>query len=189
MLAPLTLWLCIGLFSAPSLEGQEPLGRSIPGQGTKIWIGPGSISVPEDLTLLVRKGNQYGALRFSGIKPGPEQSTGSAEYESVFQADGSGSFSKANVIARKGKVHQKPLVGIGRMSFQTGPTTLRIGPFKFYYRYPNWVYMYPAGELEGDYGFEFSIVRSRDFQSIDPIKLALKWHRCNRDSSTEDLIP
>jgi hypothetical protein len=139
--------------------------------------------------MLVKKGDQYGALRFSEIKPDQEKGWGSARYESVFQGDGSGAFSGSTVSTRKGKVHEKSLVGIGRMSFQVGPTTLRIGPFKFYYRFPNWVAMWPAGELEGDYGFEFSLVRAQDFSTINVHNPNLHWYRFDRNSSVEIDVP
>ncbi|WP_285609091.1 hypothetical protein [Geothrix edaphica] len=139
--------------------------------------------------MLVKKGNQYGALRFSAVKPDEEKGWGSAEFESTFQGDGSGSFSRSNTSIRKGKVHAKSLVGIGRMSFQVGNTTLRIGPFKFYYHFPNWVDMWPAGELEGDYGYEFSLVRATELSTIDVHSPALRWYHFDRNNSVEITLP
>jgi hypothetical protein len=140
----LTFSVLLGLLPAVGHEKQEQTPLPKQELGTRVTVGPGAISVPEGVVVLVRKGDKVGALKFSAIKPDPEKFKGAAEYESVFQGDGSGSFSKGNVVVKKGKVHEKPLVGIGRLAFQTGRTTLHIGPFKFYYRFPTWVDMWPA---------------------------------------------
>ena len=75
------------------------------------------------------------------------------------------------------------------MSFQVGHTTLRVGPYKFYYNFPNWVDMWPAGELAGDYGFEFTLVQANEFSVIDVRAPTLKWYRFDRNSGVEINVP
>ncbi|NWJ42078.1 MAG: hypothetical protein HXX12_14035 [Geothrix sp.] len=152
-------------------------------------VGPWKISVPEGVILLIKKGDQFGALRFSAVKPDQEKGWGSAQFESAFQGDGSGSFSRSNILVGKGKVHAKSLVGIGRVSFQVGHTTLKIGPYKFYYSFPNWVDMWPAGELADDYGFEFSLVQAKEFSAIDVTAPSLKWYRFDQNRRIEINVP
>jgi hypothetical protein len=45
------------------------------------------------------------------------------------------------------------------------------------------------GQQEGDYGFEFSVVRASDFRSIDSGNSSLKWYRFDNNSSIEITIP
>jgi|SRR5580704_16202804 hypothetical protein len=67
-------------------------------------VGASEVLVPKGVFLLIRKGQQTGAIRFTSIEQGGTVGTGKASYESYFQADGSGSFRSSNV-RKLGRVH------------------------------------------------------------------------------------
>ena len=151
-------------------------------------VGPRAVGMPTGVFLLVRKGAEVGAIRFSRIEPGEGSLIGKATYESFFKSDGSGSFISSNVLRRSGEVTTKTLTGIGRFSFGGGKRKLQIGNWSFAYRYPAWVSMYPLGETERDYGFEFAPTSAREIGEIDASDKRLKWFRYDSNSSTTLLI-
>jgi hypothetical protein len=89
-------------------------------QTNQYVVGASEVRVRKDVFLLIRKGQQIGAIRFTSIEQGDTVGTGKASYKSYFQADGSGSFRSSNVRKQTGENNLKPLKGIGRLAFQTG---------------------------------------------------------------------
>lgn len=153
----------------PKTQGQTPSDRVV--------VGPRETCIPKGLFLLVRKSGKYGAIRLLTIKPGNEPQTGAATYESYFQDDGTGSFLSANAIRKSGDLSTKPLSGIGRFSFGGGKRKLRVGGWVFAYHFPGCVDMYPCGEVEGDYGFEFAPTSAMELAEIDVFDKRLRWFR------------
>ena len=138
--------------------------------------------MPRGAFLLVRKGSEIGAIRFTRIDLGKESGTGTATYDAYFQSDGSGMLVKANAVNRLGNITVKPLVGVGHYSFARGERKLRIGRWSFDCDYPGRVNMWPHGKSEGDYGFEFAPTAATEVADIDANDKRLRWFRFDRNS-------
>ncbi len=126
--------LAVAIFVTGILAcGQSPTGagsekRSANDSTKQFVVGPSAVLMPQGMFLLVRKGSELGAIRFTSIERSAE-GTGKASYESYFQGDGSGSFRAPNVRKQAGEIDVKPLKGFHPFAFQTGKTRIRIGQF------------------------------------------------------------
>jgi len=146
-------------------------------------FGPRAISAPIGVFLLVRKGREFGAICFKSIEPSEKINMGKSKFESYFQGDGSGLFIRKSVISVTGELNTKPLTGIGRFSFGGGNRKLKVGNWSFSYNYPTWISMWPYGNEEGDYGFEFSPTSAKNIADIDVFDSHLKWYKYDSHSS------
>ena len=183
MIAMLITGVVSGGPFAAAQSGQTKGGRTdIPLD--HVIVGHRAVGMPQGVFLLVRKGKELGAIKFSNIEAGEVPLMGKATYESFFQGDGSGSFQSSTVVRQSGEVSTKPLTGIGRMSFGGGKRKIRVGKWSFAYHFPAWVSMYPYGEVERDYGFEFAPTSAREVAEIDASDKRLKWFRYDSNTST-----
>jgi hypothetical protein len=171
--------------------GLSPHARAVDGApvGSAVTVAQSQICVGADLTILIRRGDKYGALRFSQVVARSESGSGSAHYESIFQGDGSGALQKGTATRRTGKVETKPLVGIGRVAVQTGNTSIRVGPFRFRYDYPGCVSMEQVGKEEGDEGFRFSAVRAAQPSEADVHAADIRWFGYERNRRVTFYVP
>src|SRR5205807_3245695 len=129
-------------------------GQMAPLQTDQFVVGPGEVLAPKGVFLLIRKGQEIGAIRFTNIQRGKEVGTGKASYESYFQSDGSGLFRSPNIQKQTGFIDLKPLKGIGRASFQFGKDKVQVGKWAFRSGYPGRINMWPYRGSEKDYGYE-----------------------------------
>jgi len=146
-------------------------------------VGPSAVRVPPGYFLLIRKGMDVGAIRFMEFRKGHDNLIGSAKYESYFLTQGKGSFSDSAAILKSGSVTTKMLSGFGRLSFGGGRRKLRIGNWTFTYRFPTWVSMYPDGEVEQDFGYEFAPTSAEEVSQIDVTNNRLRWYRNSQTTS------
>lgn len=168
------------LFSIHLLHGQ-----TAPTSIDQFVVGAGEVQLPKGVFLLVRKGHEIGAIRFTSIERGADVDTGKAIYESYFQADSSDSFRSSNVQKRTGNNELRPLKGIGRLSFQTGNDKVRVGHWLFLSSSPGAVSMWPYRGSQKDYGYEFAPTSARDVAEIDSSDKRLHWYRFDLNSLVE----
>jgi hypothetical protein len=145
-------------------------------------VGASEVLVPKGVFLLIRKGQQIGAIRFTSIELGSTVGTGNASYESYFQADGSGSFRYSNVRKQTGENNLKPLKGIGRLAFQPGQDRIRVGDWSFLSSSPGAVSMWPYRGSQKDYGYEFAPTSAQSVEEIDTSDKRLRWFRFDPNS-------
>jgi hypothetical protein len=145
-------------------------------------VGASEVLVPKGFFLLIRKGQQIGAIRFTSIEKGDTVGTGKARYESYFQSDGSGSFRSSNVRKQTGENNLKPLKGIGRLAFQTGQDKIRVGDWSFLSSSPGTISMWPYRGSQKDYGYEFAPTSAQSVEEIDTSDKRLQWFRFDPDS-------
>jgi hypothetical protein len=177
------LWSALLACGQSAQEKTEPVKTA-----SQFIVGPYAIVMPPDVFLLIRKGREIGAIRFTSIEKGGEVGVGKATYESYFQSDGSGSFRSSNVRKREGETNLKPLWGLGRVSFQLGPDKLRVGDWSFRTDYPGSVDMRPYYGSDKDYGYEFAPTSAREVGEIDVSDKRLRWFRFTRDASVTLLV-
>lgn len=150
-------------------------------------VGQTYIVMPLDNILLVRKGYEYCAIKFTKFwtENTSEISTlfvaaGSDEYalyESHYQGDGSGDFSKKNVQFKKEKLSFPKPRGIGRLAFSFGNNEIICGSFKLFWAGKGAVRFYGKGKEEGDYGIELAPTKWTDISQVNVFDPRLKWYR------------
>lgn len=153
----------------------------------EVHIGNTAIVMPLEKILLVRKGAEYCAIKFTKFwtENTSEVSTlfvaaGSDEYamyELYYQGDKTGDFSKKNVLFKKGKLsHTKPR-GIGRLAFSFGNDEIKCGSIKLQWSGEGSVHFYRVGQRMGDYGIELAPTKWTDISQVNVFDPRLKWYR------------
>lgn len=140
-------------------------------------VGPSTILMPKGAFLLIRKGREIGAIRFTSIEQGDTVGVGRATYESYFQGDGSALLLAPNAIKRTGDIDLKPMKGLGRLSVQSGKNKVQVGRWSFACAYPGRINMWPYRGEQRDYGYEFAPTSARDVAEIDISDKRIRWFR------------
>jgi hypothetical protein len=150
-------------------------------------ISAGTVTMPIGVFLLVRKGNQVGAIRLTGIDPSATKWIGKSTYESFFQPDRSGLLVAKNVVRKTGELNVQALKGPGRgiYMYQPGVITARIGKWKFSFGGPSMMVMSDTWFWtgDGDHGYEFAPTSACDLSAVDAHDKRLKWFRYDRNAS------
>jgi hypothetical protein len=155
------------------------------------------IVTPFQKILLIKKGEKYGAVRFTEFNREDNATPGSAfregkateyaKYEWYYQGDGSGDFTKSNVKHGKGELVDKPLRGIGRLAFQTGTVRIEFGDFNLFWLYPTSVSFYSRPSCS-DTSVELAPTKSTRIEEISIFDPKIKWYQCD-ESRKNFLIP
>jgi len=82
-------------------------------------VADNAISIPANRFILIKRGKEYWALKFTEIKEK------SSKYIWYYQGDGSGDFLKKNAKKGKGKASDIFWSLIGRIAFQFGKTYIK----------------------------------------------------------------
>ena len=144
-------------------------------------MGPNYVRVPEGFFVIIRKGNEVGAIRFTRIVQDREDN-GKSTYESYFQGDGSGSLAKSNVVKRTGEIDIRPLRGWGHpFGWQPGQDKLWVGKWWFGCLTPSLVNMSPHFSQK-DEGYEFAPTSAQSIGEIDVSDKRLRWFRFTTES-------
>lgn len=162
-------------------------GESGPPGPNEVHIGAMGIVMPIEKILLVRKGSEYCAIKFTKLwsENTSEISTlfvaaGSDEYalyESYYQGDGTGDFSKKkNIQLKKEKLSFLKPRGIGRLAFSFGNREIKCGTIKLR-SISNAVSFYAASQKPGDYGIELAPTKWTDISEINVFDPRLRWYR------------
>jgi hypothetical protein len=190
---PLKLTLAIAvcnLFLAAPGCSQTPTGR----QG--FCVHGSGVNLPIGKFLLIRKGNQVGALRLTRItrdtttKPRAGEWLGTVAYESYF-AEGSRPLNDSSATKTSEKLKFGRIKGFGfHYSFQSGNMTARVGPWKFLFFDEDGMFMTAYDRWNGidhDSGLEFAPTGSTDLASANPQDPRLHWYR--QDPNTDIPCP
>jgi hypothetical protein len=169
-------------------QSQQVPGGQADNSTNKFVVGPSTVLLPKGVFLLIRKGREIGAIRFTSIEQGGSVGTGKAVYESYFQGDGSGSFRSPNVRKQTGENDLKPLQGVGRASFQFGKDKVQVGKWDFRSGYPGRIDMWPYRGSEKDYGYEFAATSAREVGEIDASDKRLRWFRFDTETRVTLLV-
>lgn len=165
--------------------------KSFPEYALVTW---GAVASPLRRFLLIRKGNGICAVKFKNFsyksdnRPptmfNTRSDTMSAEYDWYYQENVSGVFSDKYVKTGNGTVSIGPLVGIGRLAFQTGNAEIVCGPFKFGWYYPDIVALY-LGNKSIDQGFEMAPTKWLNIKDIDLNNSSLIWFQLDENRKTK----
>jgi hypothetical protein len=186
------LIICIlGLVWSPLAEilaSTENPNYHLPGP-TEVHIGPNAIHMPLGRILLVRRGSEHCAVKFNAVWTGVIiKGNLYAAYESAYQADGTGDFTKSNVQHWKGKLRWTIGISVGgghRLRLFARPD-VECGPIKLFWSYKTWVSFSGSEQGQGDFGIELAPTKWTDFSEINVFDRRLKWYRY--DENREDKI-
>jgi hypothetical protein len=145
-----------------------------------------NVSAPLDHFLLIRKDKDICAVRFTEFhrghdaKPGTIFNSGEetlyAEYDWYYQGDGSGDFTKPRLKSGHRKLVRKPLIGIGRLAFQTGTINVKCGPFELGWIYPNHVAFFKRKEYLV-HGVELAPSKEQEISEVRVNDPCHKWYQ------------
>jgi hypothetical protein len=156
---------------------------------TRFVIDGGAMKMPIGAFLLVRKGNEIGAIRLISIDPTSTEWLGKSVYESYFQGDSSGSFfSAGNVVRKTGDLNLQHSKGPGRgiYIYKPGPYRAYIGEWSFGFGGPSMMGMTDHSFWKGDYsdhGYEFAPTSACSLSEVDAHNKRLRWFRFDRNAS------
>lgn len=161
----------------------------------EVYIAKVGMVMPLGNILLVRKNSEYCAVKFTKfwLEKTSEVSTpfvaaGSdkyALYESYYQGDGSGDFSKKNAQFKKEKLSFPKPRGIGRLAFSFSKKEIICDAIKLEWFGKGGAYFYGEGQKEGDYGIELAPTKWTDISQVNVFDQRLKWYRY--DENRKDL--
>lgn len=155
-------------------------------------IYPGGVRAPIGRFLLMRRGKDLCALRFTEFHRGHDAKPPTlfhsghesfyAEYDWFYMQNEEGSFTGPKVDSGHRKVDRQPLVGLmwGRLGFQLGTTEVKCGPF-----YPKWSYPSMINFYEGTdsffSGIELAPTKWKEISEVNPRDPRLIWYRYNEE--------
>ena len=151
-----------------------------------VRIGPHFIDMPLNKILLIRKNEILGAIKFTQFWTGRSESDKYASYDSWFQDDKSGDFSKKNVNFENRKA-SSTLWGIGRFSFNFGNEEIRCGIFRLWWWGEGTIYFFSQGQDFNDYGIEFAPTKWTKIENVNVFDPHLKWYRYDKNRPCFDL--
>ncbi|MDI6784611.1 MAG: hypothetical protein QME64_11030 [bacterium] len=161
-----------------------------PGPNSVIIAGSG-ISIPIKRIILLRKKAQYGAVKFTkfwtkDIKNsfytffvGKNAQDVYTTYESYYQEDGSGDFSKKNIKVRKGILSYKPRPGFPPHPLILGNSYVRCGQFKLlWYGTDTTAFLFFCEDYDKiDYELELAPTKWTNISEVDVFNPRIKWYK------------
>jgi hypothetical protein len=150
-------------------------------------IAPNAVRVPVEYILLVRKNEEYCAIKFTKFWIGETQEDEYAKYEAFYQCDKTGDFTNQNVNIKKGDLSRPRLRGIGRLSFSFGNTDIQCGTFKLFWSGKGWVYFFSSNQNQGDYGVELALTKWNDISQVNVFDPRLKWLRYDENRKSVNI--
>jgi hypothetical protein len=172
--------LIVGIMTA-STTGQGVRGSLDP----NILVISGHVFLmPIGRIVLVRKDTQYGAIKFTEEWEGETDNDNFTKYESYYQGDGSGDFSKGNVQFNKALLSERkyiPYIPIfPRLGgYPAGPenTQIKCGPIKLAWSGWGNVYFNERTWKFGDHGIELAPTKWTDITQVNVFDPRVKWYR------------
>lgn len=172
----IAVFLSEGIAMASANESQLP-------KANDVHIGPNGIGMPLGRILLIRKGENYCAVRFTRNWTGKTDYEQHAEYESYYQGDKTGNFRSANVEYRKEEVYYtKPSFSIFGHPIRIGAKRdIRCGPIELWWSAGpelTFVYFNRHDQEQGDYyDIELAPTKWSDIAEVNVFDPRLTWYR------------
>jgi len=145
----------------------------------EVHIGPNALVMPLGKIVLVRRGSEYCAVKFTEAWAGKTVEDQYAKYESYYQDDGTGDFFNKNVQFRKDQLCDRRFIGFMRFGFRAGFENLEMkcGPIRLFWSAEGSVHFRGLGQKDGDYGIELAPTQWTDISQVNVFDPRLKWYR------------
>jgi hypothetical protein len=160
-----------------------------------VVLAPNSIGIPLGRILLIRRGNEYGAVKFLQCWTGKETAHDQhAEYESYYQGDQTGNLRSETVQYRKEEVYYtKPGFAIFGHPIRIGAKrNIRCGPIELWWSGLSCriaIYFNRHDQEQGDYyGIELAPTPWTDISQVNVSDPRVKWYRYD-DKRRDYFIP
>jgi hypothetical protein len=150
----------------------------------------GGVAAPIGRFLLIRKDSVICAVLFKNFRRGGDEQLGTtfntgeehlyAEYDWYFKKDGSGDFGKGNVKQGHGNVAYGPLVGIGRLAFQTTNQRISCGSIRLNWTYPDIVQFFYGSKVVGT-GIELAPTPWSSISEVNGNDSDIKWFQTDQN--------
>jgi len=151
----------------------------LPLKRENVLIGFESIAMPLGRIILIRKGQKYCAIKFIDTWLGETEWDHFSSYEYYYQGDGSGDFSKGNIISGTGELYFpriRPFLNM--LGYQKGRnTTIKCGGMKFEWIFIASLYLSKTYELAPTPWMNINEVNDQDPR--------IKWYK--KDSHRKKL--
>jgi hypothetical protein len=182
------LWLVFFAFSSRPMCSQSYL----PGGGFCIHGSGSGIKLPLERFLLIRKGDQLGALRL--IKITPDVTThpragewlGDVSYESYYVSGTQPALNGPLATRHVATLHFGRMKGFGfHYSWQSGNLAAAVGPWKFSFFSPNGMFMTAVNFWNGinnDSGLEFAPTSETNIAKLDARDPRLRWFHSDKNA-------
>ena len=124
----------------------------------EVHIAPHYVAMPLGGIVLIRRGSEYCAVKFTEAWKGKTESARFANYESYYQGDGTGDFQSKNVQFTKDTLVDRISV-LGRLypvPFGHRNLDIKCGPIKLFWSDKGTVYFFGSKQKEGNHGIEFA---------------------------------
>ena len=182
----LVIVLTLTLIARLGLTADAP--KEIELTSPDVRLGRDYIALPVGRILLVNIGSRYCAIKFTKAWEGEPGDEYFAEYESYYQGDGTGDFSKTNVKHTQGELWRKTPIGIGRLWIISRlENSIRCGPFVLTWGYGTNVYFTATKPIDEKRVRAAPTVWSR-ISEVNVIDPRLKWYGAN-DITERTRIP
>lgn len=142
-----------------------------------VHIGETAIIMPLGKILLIHKGANYGAIKFTDFWTGKTGEDYYARYESYYQVDKTGDLTKKNVKYREEELSFPKPLGVGRLAFSFGNTEVKCGPIRLFWSDKGAVHFYRLSQGQGDHGIELAPTKWTDISQVNVFDSRLKWYR------------
>jgi hypothetical protein len=191
-LKTLTLVFCVtsmGCNSTSAAREQTKLPQELRAPDSAD-VGKTSVAAPLGRFLLVKRGTTSCVIKFTGFRR--EGNYEYAEYDWHHQEDGSGDYSKPNVLSGHGRLRDTPSIGIGRFAFKpTATLYVTCGSLEVFWGYPIALTFSRnvGGDPRTDPDLELAptkLINIRDVNLRDP---RLKWYKLDDGRPRTTFIP
>ncbi len=189
----IVIFQLLSLFIPQTMMAADHIDDAVERLKTSARIDWHQVSSPLGRILLVRKGKDICAIRFTEYHRGHDAKPPSifnsgeesfyAEYDWYCQTDGSQDLKKKNVASGHRKLVEKPSKGIGRLAFQTGTVNVKCGPFKLFWMFPTSI-SFSASPSCSDPVVQLSPTKWMQIEDIDLSYSKLKWFDCDERRKT-----
>jgi hypothetical protein len=127
---------------------------------------------------IIHKDSRYCALKFTRFWTEKNGTERYATYESYYQGDGSGDFSRNSVTKSEGVASDLPLKGPFRpFIYQPGKSYVECGPSKLVWEYKTKVGFGPPNKGRGAFGFELAPTLWIHVSQVNVLDARLIWYR------------
>ena len=152
----------------------------------EVHIAPHYVAMPLGRIVLIRRGSEYCAVKFTEAWKGKTESARFANYESYYQEDGTGDFQSKNVQFTKDTLVDRISV-LGRLypvPFGHRNLNIKCGPIKLFWSDKGTVYFFGSKQKEGNHGIELAPTKWTDISQVIVFDPRLRWYRY--DENRED---
>ncbi len=181
IMAVVIIAIVIHIRSKPSDLVERP-------ETNEVDISSHVIIVPKNRFILIREDSVYGAVKYTSMWTTKNGEGHYGSYESYFQADGSGDFTKNDALHQIGELSDPELFGIGRLAFNFGNFDVICGSFKLQWTGGGTLYFFNSAQREGDYGIELAPTIWSDISQVNVFDKRIKWYKYD-ESRPRRIIP